>query len=159
MVTPSVTRPSPTSATYHCVGAEERLSSRLPSEPRHASTSQSHESTNWHPPPKYLPLSNIEPSTSGDPRTSKSDPRTGISATIRTDTPTPASRQEARRKSRRSSSVDPALGKIRSGGEVESDVLAVEEICRQLGHADMVRHQTGFGCPLANLSRADGRHG
>jgi hypothetical protein len=45
------------------------------------------------------------------------------------------------------------LGAIRTGSEVESDVLAVEAICLELMKAEVVVAHTGFGFPLTVLSK------
>lgn len=106
----------------------------------------------------YIPLRSAGRSTPDSPRTRNSDART--CATVCTDPPTPATHQEASShqcyRATPSALCCPPLSETGSRGPVESDVDAVEEICRQLGQAELVKRHTGFGCPIAKLARADG---
>lgn len=104
----------------------------------------------------YLPLSGAEHSASDGPRAGTSDARTAVdTSTICANPPTPASHQEPSPQHRAPAHCDTTLSETGNRGEVESDVYAVEEICRQLGQAELAKRQTGFGCPIARFPKAD----
>jgi hypothetical protein len=134
------------------MGSSER--SHLPAPPnvQDGLTHKSCERTNLQPPPHYLPLGNPKPPAQSNARAANARKTTArpIFCTVpSTSAPDPRARSKAHRGS---DCLVADLGEIRSCDQVESDVLAVEEVCRELMRAELIRDRTGFGCPVTGLA-------
>ena len=121
----------------------------------HGLTHEGRERTNSQPQPCYLPLGNAQPVAKSISRTAGAiENAAAATATIFADAPTIATNTWTGAKTPRGShSRSSDLGEVWRGNEVESDVLAVEEVCRELMRVEIIRESTGFGCPATTLAQ------
>lgn len=140
-------------AACHRMGAQERMSPQIIPESRNGNAHESHQSQIQRPHPHYIPFSDVKSSAPSDTRPTSTCPTTALSPVCAHATTSSSSARTSSETHRESLSLGSGLSEARNGSEMEPDVLAVEEVCRELTKAAALVSQTGFGCPVTTLSQ------